>query len=155
MTIKKVNYEFRDKLNNVLGGFAHNYCYQCGACVADCPAHRFLPGFNPRQIILQAIYGFEEDLIGSDSMIWNCTNCYNCYERCPQEVHPIEVIIALKNMSREKGTHSPAVDNIISRVKEKSVTVTSTELIKRRREELGLTEFKLEGTEEVDKLLSD
>ena len=151
--MKKIDYNFRERLNEVLGGFAHNYCYQCGACVGDCPAHRFLPEFNPRQIILQSIYGFEEDLIGPESMIWNCTNCYNCYERCPQEVHPIEVIIALKNMAREKGTQSPAVDNILNRVNEKGVTVTTTELIKRRRAELDLPEFNQDCMEEVEKIM--
>ena len=151
--MKKINYEFRDKLNKVLGGFAHNYCYQCGACVGDCPAHRFLPEFNPRQIILQSIYGFEEELTGPDSLIWNCTNCYNCYERCPQEVHPIEVIIALKNMSREMGTPTPTLDNIMERVKERGVTVLSTELIRKRRATLGLRELNQEGQDEVRKLL--
>ena len=108
--MKKVNYKFREELNEVLGGFSHNYCYQCGACVADCPAHRFLAEFNPRTIILQALYGFEEDLIGPDSHIWNCTNCFNCYERCPQSVNPIEVIIALKNdyFRRTLGLFLPA-----------------------------------------------
>ena len=151
--MKKINYEFRDKLNKVLGGFAHNYCYQCGACVGDCPAHRFLPEFNPRQIILQSIYGFEEESTGPDSLIWNCTNCYNCYERCPQEVHPIEVIIALKNMSREMGTPTPTLDNIMERVKERGVTVLSTELIRKRRATLGLPELKQEGQDEVRKLM--
>jgi heterodisulfide reductase subunit C len=153
--MKKINYEFRDRLNKVLGGFSHNYCYQCGACVADCPAHRFMPEFNPRQIILQSIYGFEDDLIGPDSLIWNCTNCYNCYERCPQDVNPIEVIIALKYLSRRKGTAVPAVENILDRVKTKGVTVTSTELIKNRRKELGLPEHRLNCQEEVGKILGD
>jgi hypothetical protein len=56
-------------------------------------------------------------------------------------------------MTREKGTQSPAVDNILQRVNEKGVTVTSTEMIKKRREELGLPEFNLESKEEVEKLL--
>ena len=153
--MQKINPEFRDKLNKVLGGFAHNYCYQCGACVGDCPAHRFLPEFNPREIILKCIYGFEEELTGPDSLIWNCTNCYNCYERCPQDVHPIEVIIALKNLSREMGTPTPAVNNILEKVKQKGVTVLSTEMILKRREALGLPEFKEEGQEEVRTLLEE
>ena len=103
--------------------------------------------------MLQTIYGLEEDLLGPDSLIWNCTNCYNCYERCPQEVHPIEVIIALKNMTREKGTQSPAVDNILQRVNEKGVTVISTEMIKKRRAELGLPEYNLDSKEEVEKIM--
>jgi len=150
--MKRVNYEFREKLNEELGGFSHNYCYQCGACVADCPAHRFLPEFNPRTIILQALFGFEDDLLGPESLIWNCTNCYNCYERCPQEVHPIEVIVALKNMKNE--ITPPAVENIIERVKSKGVTVTETSLTTRRREELGLPEFKINCFEDLSKIFS-
>jgi len=154
MTTKKINYEFRDKLDGVLGGMSHNYCYQCGSCVADCPTHQFLPEFSPRTIILQALYGMEEELTGEDSLIWNCTNCYNCYERCPQEVEPIEVIIALKNISREKGTHLKTIDNLIDRVSERGVTVLATDLIKRRRAELGLPEFKMDCEAEVAKILA-
>ena len=154
MTVKKINYEFRERLDNMLGGFSHNYCYQCGACVADCPTHRFMPEFNPKNIILQALYGMEEELTGENSLIWNCTNCYNCYERCPQEVNPVEVIIALKNIAREKGTHLKGVDMIIDRVSEQGVTVLQTDLIKRRRSELGLPEFKMECAEEVTKLMT-
>lgn len=152
--MKKINYEFRERLNKSLGGFSHNYCYQCGACVGDCPAHRFLPEFNPRTIILWALYGFEEELIGEKSLIWNCTNCYNCFERCPQEVNPIEVIIALKNMAREDKTSPPGVDYIMDKVKNRGVTVAETELIKRRREELNLPEFKMNCMEDLEKLFS-
>jgi heterodisulfide reductase subunit C2 len=152
--MKKVNYEFREKLNSVLGGFSHNYCFQCGACVADCPAHRFMDAFNPRNIMLQALYGLEEDLIGPETLIWNCTNCYNCYERCPQDVHPIKVIIALKNMAREKGVRPQAVDSILERVRKTGQTVLATDLIKRRREELNLPEFKPALQNDLEILLS-
>ncbi len=155
MTTKKINYEFRDRLNKVIGGFSHNYCYQCGACVGDCPTHRFMPEFSPRTIILQALYGMEEELTGVDSLIWNCTNCYNCQERCPQDVNPIEVIIALKNISREKGTHLKGVDHIIGRVSQTGVTVISTDLIKRRRAELGLPEYKMQCEDEISILLKN
>lgn len=150
--MKTIDYSFREKLNKVLGGFGHNYCYQCGACVADCPAHRHLPEFNPRTIILKALFGFEDELIGSDSIIWNCTNCYNCHERCPQNVSPIEVIIALKNMSMEKETNPPVVNNIVERVKKTGSTVTVTDLSIKRRKELGLPPYKMECTEELTKI---
>ena len=153
--MKKINYEFREKLNKELGGFSYNYCYQCGACVGDCPAHRFLPEFNPRNIILKALYGFEEELIGKESMIWNCTNCYNCHERCPQEVHPIDVIIALKNMATEKGTNLYASKNLIDRVKKTGSTVVITDLSIRKREELGLPPFKMDCVEEVQKIFNE
>jgi hypothetical protein len=46
------------------------------------------------------------------------------------------------------------VDNILQRVNEKGVTVTSTEMIKKRREALGLPEYKLESKEEVEKIMN-
>jgi heterodisulfide reductase subunit C len=150
--MKTIDYSFRKKLNNVLGGSAHNYCYQCGACVGDCPAHNHLPEFNPRTIILKTLFGFEDELIGPDSIIWNCTNCYNCHERCPQEVSPIEVISALKNMAIEKKTNPSVVNNIVDRVKKSGLTVTMTELSAKRRAELKLPKFTIECQEELDKL---
>jgi heterodisulfide reductase subunit C len=151
--MKKINYAFREKLNKELGAFSYNFCYQCGACVADCPTHRYMEAFNPRTIILQALYGFEEELIGPDSLIWNCTNCYNCYERCPQQVNPIEVILALKNMAFRKGTNPPVINNILDRVKKKGVTVTKTDLIAKRRALLGLRDVKETCTDEIKKLM--
>jgi heterodisulfide reductase subunit C len=152
--MKTIDHSFREKLNKVLGGFAHNYCYQCGACVPDCPSHRYLPQFNPRTIILNALFGFEEDLIGPESLIWNCTNCYNCHERCPQEVSPIEVIIALKNMAMEKGTNPPVINNIVERVKKHGLTVAQTDLTTKRRAELNLPPFQLDCMDELEKLFN-
>lgn len=151
--MKTIDYSFRERLNKVLGGFGHNYCYQCGACVADCPTHRHLDEFNPRTIILKALFGFEDELIGPDSIIWNCTNCYNCHERCPQEVSPIEVIIALKYMSMEKANNPPVVNNIMERVKKTGSTVSVTDLSIKRREELKLPPYKMDCTEELEKIL--
>jgi heterodisulfide reductase subunit C len=151
--MNKINYLFKEKLNKELGGFSYNYCYQCGACVADCPTHRYMERFNPRTIILQALYGLEEELIGPQSLIWNCTNCYNCYERCPQQVNPIEVIIALKNMASRKGTNPPVINNILDRVKKSGVTVTKTDLIAKRRTLLGLHDVGETATDEINKLM--
>jgi heterodisulfide reductase subunit C len=155
ITMKTIDYSFRKKLNKVLGGFSHNYCYQCGACVGDCPAHNHLSQFNPRTIILQALFGFEEDLIGPKSLIWNCTYCYNCHERCPQEVSPIEVIIALKNLSIDKNTNPPVLQNIVERVKKTGLTVSITELSAKRREELNLPKFELDCLNELDILFKE
>ncbi len=153
--MQTINYKFRDEINRELGGFSYNYCYQCGACVGDCPAHRFLPEFNPRSIILQAMLGLEKELIGPESLIWNCTNCYNCYERCPQAVHPIEVIIALKNISRRRESNPASVNNIIDRVKKDGLTVTQTSLIQKRRDELGLPDVQFDCMDDLKILLKE
>jgi len=55
MTQRKLDFAFREKLNKIIGGEHHNYCYQCGACVAACPAARFSDEFNPRDILLMTL----------------------------------------------------------------------------------------------------
>jgi len=152
MPIKSINYRFKKKLNSTLGGEAHNFCYQCGACVGDCPAAMYSEDFNPREILLQALLGDEEALTGEDSPIWNCTNCYTCYERCPQAVRPVEVIIALKNICYQKMTAAPEVSQIVQSVQSSGRTVKITSLSDRRRKELGLPEIKTVPMDELKEL---
>ncbi|MGB3341411.1 MAG: 4Fe-4S dicluster domain-containing protein [bacterium] len=150
-----VNYRFREKLNKVSGGKHHNYCYQCSACVAVCPAARFSKKFNPRKILLKALLGMEEELLGKDSPIWLCTNCYSCYERCPQDVRPIEVIIALKNMAVEKGTAPANLAKLSDNIAKTGMSVTISSAVNRRREQLGLPVLKTIPIDELQKILED
>jgi len=157
MSKKKVvvNFRFREKLNKIAGGKHHNYCYQCSACVAICPAARFTKEFNPRKILLKALLGMEEELIGENSPIWLCTNCYSCYERCPQDVRPIEVIIALKNMAVEKGTAPTSLAKLSENIAKTGMSVIFSSAVNRRRQELGLPELKTIPLEELKEILEE
>ena len=138
----KVDLKFRDKLAEMIGGELHNLCYQCGACVGDCPSARYSENFNPRIIMLKTLLGMEDDLIRKDSIIWECTNCFTCYERCPQGVKPIEIIIALKNMIQARNLGPDNVNNILKSVIETGRTVVVNPTVESRREELGLPKLK-------------
>ena len=122
----KLNFAFREELNSIAEGFRHNYCYQCGACVADCPACNYSDTFNPRLIILKALLGFREELISIDSDIWSCTNCYTCSERCPQDVRPVDVIIALKNICVRDGCAPGLINEVSGSVLESGMTTKVT-----------------------------
>src|SRR4030042_2249897 len=134
----KVNFDFRERLKKQLGGENFTYCFQCGACVGDCPSARYAEDFNPRTIILEALFGRTEELLKKDSPIWQCTNCYNCYERCPQDVRPVEVIVALKNIAAEMKTEPQILGELVTNVKTTGRTVKITSLSEKRRTELGL-----------------
>jgi len=121
--------------------------------VADCPASIYSEGFNPRLIILKTLLGFEEELISADSEIWNCTNCYTCSERCPQEVRPIDVIIALKNICVDENKAPELIKNISDTVLTDGITTRVTSLTERRRKELGLAEVKSYPVDEITKIL--
>ena len=150
-----LSFELRREIDEIIGGNHHNYCYQCGACVAQCPAARYNDAFNPRAIVLDALLGREEKLLSPDSPIWLCTNCYSCYERCPQDVRPIEVIIALKNMASERGVAPSAVSALTANITKSGVSGIVTPAVQRMREGLGLPPLKNVPVEELLRLLED
>ena len=79
----RIDHGFREQLGLVLEGDGVNYCYQCGACVGDCPSARFSEDFNPRRIMLAVLYGMQDEVIGPRSPVWQCSNCFTCFDRCP------------------------------------------------------------------------
>ena len=150
-----IAFGFREKLNAIAEGFRHNYCYQCGACVGDCPASNYSNRFNPRLILLKALLGFEDELIAPDSEIWECTNCYTCSERCPQDVRPVDVIIALKNICIREGKAPDLVRSVSDAVFVSGITTKITGLIERRRRELGLPPVTAYPVDELKKLIEE
>ena len=151
----KINHEFREELGLVLEGDGVNYCYQCGACVGDCPSARFSEDFNPRQIMLAVLYGLEDEVVGGTSPVWQCSNCFTCFDRCPQNVKPIEVIIALKNLMRERGIVPEGVDRLVDGLLNSGRSAIVTSATHRRREELGLPPLPELDLAPLRKLLED
>lgn len=148
-----INFDFKEKLDKIIGGELHSYCFQCGACVGDCPSARYSARFNPRLIMLQCIMGQAEELLADDSVIWECTNCYNCLERCPQDVRPAEVIIALKNLCGARKTRPPKVSDMVKAVQKTGLTGMVTPAINKIRAGLGLDPVKEAPVDEIKKLL--
>ena len=149
-----IEFSFKEKLDAIIGGDTHSYCFQCGACVSDCPAARYSAHFNPRLILLQAIHGRYQELIKENSVIWECTNCFNCYERCPQDVRPVEVIMALKNLAKQAHTSPPKVDQMVNAVLETGRTVVVTRTTQKIRAGLGLAPVKDAPVNELKQILS-
>jgi len=149
----KIDHKFREELGLVLEGDGVNFCYQCGACVGDCPSARFSEDFNPREIMLAVLYGMRDEVIGDVSPVWQCSNCFTCFDRCPQDVKPIEVIIALKNLMAREGVVPRGVDVLVNGLLEtgRSAKVTSATI--RRREELGLPPLEDPPVEELRKIV--
>ena len=151
----KIDHEFRRQLGLVLEGDGVNYCYQCGACVGDCPSARFSEDFNPRRIMQAVLYGLADEVIGPGSPVWQCSNCFTCFDRCPQDVKPIEVIIALKNLMRERGIVPKGVDRLVEGLLNTGRSAMVTSATHRRREELGLPPLPELDLEPLETLLAD
>jgi heterodisulfide reductase subunit C len=150
----EIRFDFKETLDAVIGGERHSYCFQCGACVGDCPSAKYSKrGFNPRLIVLQTILGMEEPLLQEGSIIWECTNCYNCFERCPQDVRPVEVITALKNMAAKRESNPEDVRSMVKTVETKGMTTVITALVDKRRKDLGLESLKETPVSDIHQLL--
>jgi heterodisulfide reductase subunit C len=152
--MEKINFDFKEKLDRIIGGEFHSYCFQCGACVGDCPVARYSEKFNPRIIMLKTIYGRHEELLSENSVIWECSNCFTCYERCPQDVRPVEVIMALKNLAKKKGTNPPVVQQMVNAVKQTGRTVVVTRTTQKIRAQLGLKPIEEAPVTEIEKILA-
>jgi heterodisulfide reductase subunit C len=151
--IVRVNFDFRRELAEKVEGNLASFCYQCGACVGDCPSTTYGSEFNPREIMLKVLYGLGEELLVKDSILWQCTNCYNCHERCPQEVKPVEVIISLKNMLADLGIYPDAVDKVIQTFEETGRTTPINPAVQRHRERFGLPPLPPVPMDEIRKLM--
>ena len=151
--VVKINFDFRRELAKKIEGNLANLCYQCGACVGDCPSSTYGNEFNPREIMLKVLYGMEDELLKEDSVLWHCTNCYNCHERCPQQVKPVEVIIAMKNMLADRGIYPDAVSGVIKQFEKEGRTVPMSQAVNRNREKFGLPPLKPVDMDEIHKLL--
>ena len=85
-----------------------NVCMQCGECTGSCPVSP-KSNLNPRRHVLETtyinsplnIYPFLN--IQENNEIWDCTTCSTCSIRCPREVKPLDVIIALRGLLVEQG----------------------------------------------------
>jgi heterodisulfide reductase subunit C len=151
--VVRVDFQFRRELAEKIEGNLASFCYQCGACVGDCPSTTYGSEFNPREIMLKVLYGLGEELMREDSVLWHCTNCYNCHERCPQEVKPVEVIISMKNMLFDRGFVPPTPAKVIRSFLETGRTAPVNPAVDKQRAKFGLPPMPPVPVEELRTLL--
>jgi heterodisulfide reductase subunit C len=101
VTVQK---EINARLTKILNEIS-DYCYQCAKCTAGCEAHKLLE-LEPHKIIALLKRGLIDEMVNSE-VIWTCMSCYKCWERCPQQVAPVEILYALKNMAVARGQQIP------------------------------------------------
>jgi len=146
MTTKKPDANLRLKVLGKIGEHKPYNCFQCIRCTSGCPAMKMLE-IKPHEIVSLVRMGFIEEVINS-GIIWACATCLKCKERCPQEVAPVDLILALRNLAVEMEakvpeSHLQSVSMILETgfVQKPQETVTR-KLEKVNREKLGLPKFK-------------
>jgi len=123
-------------------------CYECGACVNDCPVVKVNPEFNPNQIIGKLLSGDLEAVLGSHD-IWRCVDCYTCYELCPQKMGMNKIFDKLKHIAIERGKLPAGYSASIGMFRKEGRLGEPTSM----RKKLKLPEPPKSGAEELKKLL--
>ena len=95
--------DFTATVKSIHGAENLMVCFHCGTCSSGCPVVRVSDKFRPQWLLRMAQLGLEELALDKKSPVWLCTGCYNCTEWCPQDVHPTEVIMALKGLAARRG----------------------------------------------------
>ena len=80
-------------------------CFKCMKCTSGCTSMRLLE-LKPHIIANLVRMGFVDELVSS-TMIWDCSLCLKCKERCPQEVSPVDIILALRCEAVVRGLEAP------------------------------------------------
>ncbi len=124
-------------------------CYDCGACVDDCPAAQASSIFRPRDLIGNLLAGNLEELL-KDKAIWQCLECHTCYELCPQKFGMEQVFASLKHLALARGYAPPSLNGGI-----KSFLKTGKlgAVDEKARRKLGLDLLPPGGEAELQKLL--
>jgi len=109
-------------------------CDQCGKCPSTCPITAHIEGFNPRQIIAKVALGMEVDLMKSN-MIWTCTSCLKCKERCPEQLSPYDIILALRRIAIDLDLPHPEVYDVSSNTVVETGAIQQPQLVRTRNKE--------------------
>ncbi len=124
-------------------------CYNCGACVADCPVAESTPAFDPQAIIGRILDGDTESLI-SGPEIWYCVQCHTCYEMCPQRFGMDGPINTLRLLATAAGHMPSGLRSGIKAFEKTGLLGTPDE---RQRKKLGLGAAPQSGYEQWRALL--
>lgn len=81
------------------------FCFQCAKCTSGCEAHKLLE-LEPHRVVGLLQRGLIDELVNSD-IIWTCLSCLKCKERCPNNVSPVDILFAVKNMAVANGREVP------------------------------------------------
>lgn len=146
MTSKKPDMKLRMKTLAKIGEQKPYNCFQCLRCTSGCPAMKMLE-LKPHEIVSLVKMGFIEEIINS-GILWTCATCLKCKERCPQEVAPVDLIFALRNLTIELEAKAPeSYLQSVSMVLETGFIQKPQETVTRKlekvtREKLGLPKMR-------------
>ncbi len=108
------NLRFLEQVSAASAGVSRlEMCIQCGTCGGSCPSAADMD-HTPRLLFAMIRAGMRDEALRSNTP-WMCVSCYHCVVRCPQGVHIVDVMYALKCMAYQAGTYRDSTGPDFSR----------------------------------------
>ena len=98
---------FVDEIVALDGGKDIRQCIQCGICSSSCPVRELVPSFSPQRLIAKVLLGLKQEVLASDE-IWFCARCNYCTANCRKNIHPGDVITAIRTLALREGYRETA-----------------------------------------------
>jgi len=126
------------------------FCYECSRCTGSCPAAMVLDTPGPRRILVSCLYSGPNAVTGEESL-WYCTTCHVCEDRCPQELHIVELLTALMNVAAARGNIPDKIRAVTDKIARTGRSVI-TYRVDEERARFGLSPLAQINVEEVEAL---
>ena len=112
-------------------------CYQCGTCTVSCPSAP-RSTYRIRKFMRRAVLGLENEAL-TDPDLWLCTTCYSCTDRCPRDIAPTDVIMAMRNLAFKRDIIPVNFLKTVTAIYASGHGVPNNDVNRAAREKLGLT----------------
>ncbi|WOF15292.1 CoB--CoM heterodisulfide reductase subunit C [Methanoplanus sp. FWC-SCC4] len=129
------NKDFSDRVRELSGTISH-MCFQCGTCTGSCPSAP-RSSYRIRKFMRRAVLGLEDEAL-TDPDLWLCTTCYSCSDRCPRDILPTDVIMAMRNLAFERDIVPRNFLKTVQLIYNTGHGVPNNDVNRAAREKLGL-----------------
>jgi len=127
--------DFSAEVKKISGTISH-MCYQCGTCTGSCPSAP-RSSYRIRVFMRRAVLGLEEEAL-TDPDLWLCTTCYSCTDRCPRDIAPTDVIMAMRNLAFKRDIVPRNFLQTVQLIYKTGHGVPNNDVNRAAREKLGL-----------------
>ena len=124
------------------------YCYECSRCTGSCPAAMVMDTPGPRRILINCLYS-GADQATRDESLWFCTTCHVCEDRCPQEIHIVNLLTALMNVAASRGNVPERIKAAVEKIARTGRSVV-TYRVDEERERFGLESLRPINITEIE-----
>ena len=130
------NPDFTKKVHD-LARTVNHMCFQCGTCTGSCPSAP-RSSYRIRLFMRRQVLGLDDEAL-TDPDLWLCTTCYSCTDRCPRDIAPTDVIMAMRNFAYQRGIVPVNFLKTVQAIYQSGHGVPNNDVNRAARVRLGLT----------------